>query len=127
MKSQMAAAVLIALAIGGCAHKRYFTDGKTPEIVISADNRIYFHDELVSLKDLVKRLESRDYPKDRNLPIRVKNLQALRPANAVVVYLSHCGWKHAILVTEKHSASEVRGVAPQIDERPLPAQQRHRR
>lgn len=123
------AIVAIALAMfAGCAHEQYYSDGKTPEITITEDRHIFYHNRMVTLGDLPHELEKSAYPKDRTLPIRMKNLHDLRAANDVLVYLRIKGWTRAVLVTEKHATSEVVASQKRMPPPPpKPAPRRRRR
>lgn len=109
-------ALLLAI-LAGCAHEKYYSDGKTPEITITVDRRILYHNRAVTLGDLPGELAKSGFPKDRTLPIRMQDLRDLRAANDVLVYLRIKGWTRAVITTERHAESSVASPEPPVRRR----------
>lgn len=106
-----AAALLLALAVGGCSTSRspLETDAEHPAVRVTSAG-VFMGDSPVRPEDVAGRLEDFDVPRDRTIHILLaEDVRDLRPARFLMACLAKAGYTRPVLVTRRHAESVAVG------------------
>ena len=109
---------ILVCAFCGCAHEKYTTDSRHPEIVVNERAEVLWRGKVVEPEDIPSLLEDSDFSRDETVYIRVPEKfedQPMRVSYYVMGLLAKKGYRRPMLQKERKAYSE----AGKLPERPL--------
>ena len=111
MEKSILAVVLILAA--GCAHERFVTDAKHPEIAVSEFGTVTYRGRIVEAEDLPDMLEDSGLTHQDTIHIRIPSgLKDYRVPYHVMGQLVKNGYRRPVLVEDRKATSTIKPKAP---------------
>ena len=104
----MLAFAVAATLAGGCAHERYVTDARNPEIAVSELGTVTYRGRIVEAEDLPELLSDSGLTPQDTIHIHIPSgLKDYRMPYHVIGQLVKSGFRRPVLVEDRTSSSTI--------------------
>ena len=115
------AALAALILTSGCAHERFVTDARHPEIAVNEFGTVTYRERVVDPEDLPRLLEDSGLTRQDTIHIHIPTgLKDYRMPYHVIGQLVRKGYRRPVLVEDRKATSSIKPKAPPPAKAPPP-------